>query len=196
MRELRAPASPGGSTLPFPLALLAGLVAALVAGAAAAAEPRLSPDQLTRLLADAAPGCRWQFVGARRPAPDEHVERWRARDCDAAGVWNLLLVPGDDDRLAVTVLLPGTTRQPASVQRTATLAVLARAGTAGCDTRRIVDTAVVVAGEGRTMEHWRTLACGERRTFHLTFEANEPGAARFAIAPTDTVEPLSTASSR
>ncbi len=162
----RFPLSPRPLTLALFLALTGG---------AAAAPPRLAPAEVAALLSDAAPACVWRFVESWPGAPATWIERWRAGDCAAAGAWTLRLDPGPDGRLAVTVLLPGETRQPAAVQAAATLAVLARAADDRCREREVVDTAVVAAAAHRSVERWTVAACGQRRIYRLTFTADGAG---------------------
>ena len=175
---------PGGLVLPLRLATLALALWSTAAGAAD--PPRLTPDQVADLLADAAGRCTFAFVETFHPTPRDRVERWRATGCDAPGLWNLQNARGDDGRLAVTVLLPGATRQAPAVQRTATLAVLARAAPADCRDRRIVDTEILERTDGGTVERWTAHACGARRTFRLTFGADTDGPPSVDIAPADT----------
>jgi hypothetical protein len=180
--------------LPLRLATLALALGATVA--AAAEPPRLTADQVADLLADAAGRCSFGFVETFHPTPRDRVERWRATGCDAPGLWNLQSARVGDGRLAVTVLLPGATRQAPSVQRTATLAVLARAAPADCRDRRIVDTEIVERTDGGTVERWTAHACGARRTFRLTFGADADGPPSVDIAPADTGGAVPTALSR
>jgi hypothetical protein len=185
---------PGGSVLPL---LFATLALALGATAAVAADPpRLTEDQVADLLADAAGACTFSFVETFHPTPHDRVERWRATGCDGPRLWNLQSARVGDDRLAVTVLLPGATRQAPSVQRTATLAVLARAAPADCRDRRIVDTEIVERTDGGTVERWTAHACGARHTFRLTFGADADGPPSVDIAPADTGGAVPTALSR
>ncbi|NBB71582.1 MAG: hypothetical protein GVY33_14885 [Alphaproteobacteria bacterium] len=174
----------------FPAAILAVVVTVLAADGADAADatgatgvtgaPRLTPSQVGELLAARAVGCAWRFVEAVETgrAP---VERWRPLGCAVETVQNLRLARAPDGAASVTVLLPGTTRQPAAVQRAATLAVLAEAAPGRCRDRRIVDT--LALGAATAVEHWTVLACGRRRVFRLAFEDTDGGAPHITLAP-------------
>ncbi|MFP4360509.1 MAG: hypothetical protein ACLFTG_07490 [Alphaproteobacteria bacterium] len=166
---------------PRPIAL--ALLLVLAGGVAAAAPPRLSPAEVATLSGAAGPACTWRFVETTPAAENAWIERWRASDCAAAGTWNLQLEPGPNGRLAVTVLLPGETRQPPAVQAAATLAVLGRAAGDRCRERRVVDTAVLTTGEGRSVERWTVTACGDRRHYRLTFTADQPGPPSIDLEP-------------
>lgn len=166
---------------PRPIAL--ALLLLLAGGVAAAAPPRLSPAEVAALSGEAGPTCTWRFVETAAAAENTWIERWRASDCAAAGIWNLQLDPGPDGRLAVTVLLPGETRQPPAVQAAATLAVLGRAAGDRCRERRVVDTAVLMAEEGRSVERWTVTACGDRRHYRLVFTADGAGPPSIDLEP-------------
>jgi hypothetical protein len=158
------------------IALLAADTDATEAGSGA---PRLTPSQVGEVFAARAVGCAWRFVETVATAR-AHVERWRPVGCAVETVQNLRVEPAADGSAAVTVLLPGTTRQPAAVQRAATLAVLAVAAPPACRERRVVDTAAgATAAAG---ERWTVLACGRRRQFRLAF-AGGGGAPRITVAP-------------
>lgn len=176
----------------FLAAILAVLVAVLAADAAdagdAAGAPRLTPSQVGELFAGRAVGCGWRFVEAV-PAARARVERWRPLGCAVETVQNLQLEAAPEGAASVTVLLPGTTRQPAAVQRAATLAVLADAAPGRCRDRRVVDTAAHEADAANTVEHWTILACGRRRVFRLAFEDTAGGAPHITLAPATASEP-------
>lgn len=150
--------------------------------AVARADAWLAPAQVSELADGAARTCTWRFAAAR-PAPDEgRIERWRAVGCPATPAMNLHVVAAGEERLDVTVLLPGATLQPPAVQREAALAVLARAAAPGCRDRRVSDTAVVEDGAARALERWTVVACGARRTFAVAVTAGADGRPTIAIA--------------
>lgn len=134
-------------------------------------------------MGEATPGCVWRFVETTPATANAWIERWQANGCAAAGTWNLELDPGPDGRLAVTVLLPGDTRQPPAVQAAATLAVLGRAADDRCRERRVVDTDVLTSDDERSVERWTVAACERRRAFRLTFTADEAGAPSIELEP-------------
>jgi len=176
--------------LSFPAAILAVVVALLATDAAdATGAPRLTPSQVGELFAARAVGCAWRFVDAVETGR-AHVERWRPLGCAVETVQNLHLEAAPDGAASITVLLPGTTRQPAAVQRAATLAVLADAAPGRCRDRRIVDTRALEAGAATAVEHWTVLACGRRRVFRLAFEGTAGGAPQITLAPVTADEPL------
>ncbi len=180
----------------LPRRSIALIVLLALPGAAAADPPRLTPDEVAGLMKDAGPACVWRFVATTAARPDGAVERWRASECAAAGMWNLRLDAGSDGRLAVTVLLPGDTRQPPAVQEAATLAVLARAADDGCRERRVVDTTVVATTAARSVERWSVVACGQRRDYQLTFTASGAGAPSIGLEPAGETASVPTALSR
>ena len=166
------------------LAALTALFAALV-GEARADRPLLAPDDLSALAGVDAAGCGWRFVAVTGRTADGQVERWRAEACAARGLWNVQLRPEPDGRLAATVLLPGTTRQPPAVQRAATLALLSRAAEADCRRRRVVDTEVVAERADAVVERWTVVACGESRSYRLDFDVEESGLPAIALEPAE-----------
>lgn len=173
---------------PRPLAL--AVLLALLWGTAAAEPPRLTPAAVAALVGDAATGCSWRFVESASVAAGGSVERWRPSGCTASGVRNLRLVAGGDGRLAVTVLLPGNTRQPLAVQEAAILAVLSRAAGNGCRERRVVDTAVVATSAKASIERWVVVACGARQAYRLTFTTDAAGPPSIAVEPADATASL------
>jgi hypothetical protein len=182
---------------PIALAILLALPGlTLAGGVTATAAARLSPDEVAGLLNDGGSACAWRFLETTAATPGTWIERWRAGDCSAAGTWNLQLDVGQDGRLAVTVLLPGETRQPAAVQAAATLAVLARAADDGCRERRVVDTTVLAAEADRSVERWTVVACGQRRAYRLTFTADGAGAPGIDLEPAGAAASPATAPSR
>jgi hypothetical protein len=168
----------GVAVSPFRCAAI--LVVALAApGAAVADAPVLTADDVAEL--EAAP-CAWRFEARLATAGEAWIERWRPEACTRTAPANIRLAETAAGELAVTRLLPGTTRQPPAVQREATLAVLARAGAPECRARRVVDTGVVAARADAVVERWTVRACGHERAFRLTFSPTDHGLAAIAVA--------------
>jgi hypothetical protein len=166
-----------------PRVVAVAVVFGVLSGGAAAEPPRLAPGQVAEVLAERARGCAWEPLTTSPSPPRARIERWRALDCAAAGVWNLLVEPDADRRVAVTVLLPGATRQPPAVQGPAALAVLARAGDDGCRERRVVDTSVIATSPAGGVERWTVVACGERLAYRVAFTARDDEAPGIAVTP-------------
>jgi len=162
-----------------------GLLVAFASLPANATAPRLAPEQVARLAAGA--GCpaaaRWRFEAGWNDPGGGRIERWAARECREPRRLNLHVASAAPGELAVTVLLPGDTRQPATVQQTAALAVLAQAAAPTCRERRVVDTRLRPGGSEATTERWTVEACGARRRFDVVFTTAPDGTVAIRLDP-------------
>jgi hypothetical protein len=108
-------------------------------------------------------------------------ERWQAQACGKSVVRNALFEVGEDGRIAMFPLAPGTTKLSPSNQTGSVPLAIAMVGNRieGCTDIRLIDTRLPkkdagVPGED-WKEYWTFLACGETYRLTMSFSDAEGG---------------------
>ncbi len=161
------------------------LVAALAACASVPEEEATTTMPPSRLIASDLPALappsvdacsappRWRPLTVVPATPPGRTrERWRGEACGQVQLVNLVVDEATPGVLAVTVLLPGTTRATPQAQQAASLQVLGRVPDPDCRERWVVDTRPTGdGGAGGAAELWTVRSCDRLHQFRLAFAA-------------------------